>query len=53
MIRSIMDIFVLAEILVEVVGPAIHGEATTREQFTRHDRGIGVTKIRHHIRLPV
>lgn len=53
MVCSIMAVFVLAEIVVKVVGPAVHGEAPTRKQFARHDRGIGVTKVCHHIRLPV
>jgi len=48
-----MDVFVIAKIVVQLVDPAIHGKATTREQFSRYDRGIGVTKVRHHIRLLV
>lgn len=44
---------VLAEILIEVVGPAVHGKSTTRKQFPWYYRGIGVTKICHHVRLSI
>jgi len=53
MIRSTMNVFGLAEIIVKVVSSTVHGKATTREQFSRHDRGIGVTEVRHHICLSV
>jgi len=46
-------VFVLAKVLVEIIDPAVHGEATPREQFPRHDRGIGVTEVCHHVRLLV
>lgn len=53
LIVSPVLISVLAEVLIEVVGSAVHGKPTARKQFPRHYRGIGITKICHHVRLSI
>lgn len=54
LVGPVLDgILVPAQVLVEIIGPAVHGKAAAGQQFSGHDRGVGVTKVRHHVCLPV